>query len=467
MATVKKSIALILSLILLSCMIGVIANAGDQYQCQTKSNWNEITRSEADEKYNNGEKFIIVFYAVNNSNCGKLDDIFCTWMDDCSEEIYGVNITDKDTEGYSSWAVEGLGVAITPPLVVFVDNKEVKQFTGAEDETIDDIKEAFEEFTGKTPSYDPATPADPVTPSDTPSQSSDKTEYTLTYDANGGTGAPAPQKRVGKGTVNISSDKPKLDGYIFRGWARSEGAVGIPGEAINIGEGAAVYLPGASYTLDRDSTLYALWDKIGPDDFMLSYNANGGILPPDDLSSHGYIKLSTKEPVYDEHTFRGWTDPSDSTSHIYKSGEVFNLTKDTVLYAVWDNHNPTSGLWIDTETYREVDYLSSVTVTARACPSLPAGYAIIITDTDNGDRILASSTTPEVSIHLPEVKEDRHFAVSIVRDGEGIYEPKRDTEGNQLIKPVTVDVKNCLLDRILGYFRKILGLLPDVYMGPK
>ena len=71
--------------------------------------------------------------------------------------------------------------------------------------------------------------------------------FTLTYNANGGNGVPAAQS--GNGNITLSAVKPFRDGYTFLGWAQSSGAA------------SAQYLPGASYNLGSDTTLYAVWQK--------------------------------------------------------------------------------------------------------------------------------------------------------------------------------------------------------------
>lgn len=73
---------------------------------------------------------------------------------------------------------------------------------------------------------------------------SDKT-YTLTYNANGGTGAPAAQ--TGNGSITLSSATPAKGGYVFLGWATTASAK------------EAKYKAGTSYKLTSDTTLYAVW----------------------------------------------------------------------------------------------------------------------------------------------------------------------------------------------------------------
>ncbi|MCR5522298.1 MAG: leucine-rich repeat protein [Clostridia bacterium] len=69
--------------------------------------------------------------------------------------------------------------------------------------------------------------------------------FTLTYDANGGNGAPANQ--TGKGSVNLSYSAPTRQGYIFLGWATSSTAT------------SAQYDAGSLINLDSNITLYAVW----------------------------------------------------------------------------------------------------------------------------------------------------------------------------------------------------------------
>ena len=79
--------------------------------------------------------------------------------------------------------------------------------------------------------------------------------YTITYNANGGSGAPSAQS--GNGNITLSGVKPFRDGYTFLGWAQSRGAA------------SAQYQPGASYNLSSDIILYAVWQKdaapVNPD----------------------------------------------------------------------------------------------------------------------------------------------------------------------------------------------------------
>ena len=71
-------------------------------------------------------------------------------------------------------------------------------------------------------------------------------EHTVSYNANGGTGAPDTQKKIYGSVLTLSSVRPTRDGYVFMGWATSSA-------------GDVAYMPGATYDADADVTLYAVW----------------------------------------------------------------------------------------------------------------------------------------------------------------------------------------------------------------
>ena len=79
--------------------------------------------------------------------------------------------------------------------------------------------------------------------------------FTLKYDANGGTGAPATQTYTASSqyenshTFTISSNTPTREGYEFKGWSES------PNDT------AATRQPGGSIVVTGITTLYAVWEE--------------------------------------------------------------------------------------------------------------------------------------------------------------------------------------------------------------
>lgn len=72
--------------------------------------------------------------------------------------------------------------------------------------------------------------------------------YTVKYNANGGTGAPASQTKTYGVTLTLSSTKPTRTNYNFKGWSASSTAT------------TATYAAGGSYTSNAAVTLYAVWE---------------------------------------------------------------------------------------------------------------------------------------------------------------------------------------------------------------
>ncbi len=77
----------------------------------------------------------------------------------------------------------------------------------------------------------------------------DAETYTISYDANGGTGVPDNQTKTQGVNLVLTSQKPEREGHIFLGWAtRSDAAT-------------AEYQPGTTFLLDADTKLYAIWSE--------------------------------------------------------------------------------------------------------------------------------------------------------------------------------------------------------------
>lgn len=73
--------------------------------------------------------------------------------------------------------------------------------------------------------------------------------YKITYNANGGSGAPSAQTKTHGTSLTLSTTKPTRTGYTFLGWSTSSTAT------------SATYSAGASYTANSAATLYAVWSQ--------------------------------------------------------------------------------------------------------------------------------------------------------------------------------------------------------------
>ena len=77
-----------------------------------------------------------------------------------------------------------------------------------------------------------------------------KIKYYVNYDANGGSGAPFEQWKYYDSTLVLRSGTPIRAGYTFKGWSTSSTATSVS------------YMPGGTYTANRDMTLYAVWKAM-------------------------------------------------------------------------------------------------------------------------------------------------------------------------------------------------------------
>lgn len=147
-----------------------------------------------------------------------------------------------------------------------------------------------------------------------------KPSYTISFNANGGSGAPSSQTKWYGTNLKLSTTKPSRTGYSFAGWATSA-------------SGSVVYQPGATYTSNSGATLYAKWN---PNKYTVSYNANGGSgAPSSQTKTHGVdLTLSSTKPTRTNYNFLGWS-TSSSGGVVYKSGSKYTKNSGVTLYAVW------------------------------------------------------------------------------------------------------------------------------------
>lgn len=150
--------------------------------------------------------------------------------------------------------------------------------------------------------------------------------YTVSYDANGGTGAPASQTKWYANTLTLSTATPTKEGYDFVGWNTSSTAT------------TSAYAPGSSYTGNAALKLYAIWSKT----ITLKYDANGGSNAPASQSETVYntatdssFTLPTSGPTRAGYTFKGWNTDKTATTAIYNAGSSYTFSNSATLYAVW------------------------------------------------------------------------------------------------------------------------------------
>ena len=153
----------------------------------------------------------------------------------------------------------------------------------------------------------------------------DPETYTVRYDANGGTGAPASQTKTYGVPLTLSAVKPTRTGYEFWGWATSRNAT------------TSEYAPGERYTDEAGVTLYAVWRYV-PKTYTVSYDANGGGNTPASQTKTEDVTLTLTStiPTRYGYTFKGWATSSSATSADYQAGGSYTANESVTLYAVWE-----------------------------------------------------------------------------------------------------------------------------------
>lgn len=162
-----------------------------------------------------------------------------------------------------------------------------------------------------------------------------RNSYTISYNANGGTGAPSSQTKYYGTTLTLSSAKPYRTGYTFKGWGLYASST------------SPLYQPGDDYNYNISRTLYAVWEKDAPPaptTYTVSYNANGGSGAPASQTKTKDITLtlSGTKPTRSGYTFLGWATSSSATSASYQPGGSYTANASVTLYAVWSCNHPSS-----------------------------------------------------------------------------------------------------------------------------
>ena len=152
--------------------------------------------------------------------------------------------------------------------------------------------------------------------------------YTVTFDANGGTDAPAPQSKLQDEPLVLTAAEPARPGYVFKGWAATASATG------------AQYQSGAAYSANADATLYAVWQ---PEAYPFRFFTGSGATPA--ISYENYHD----KPFYLNSLFLthaaalerescvllGWSETPGANAPDYPPDGVVNLDRAADFYAVW------------------------------------------------------------------------------------------------------------------------------------
>ncbi len=166
---------------------------------------------------------------------------------------------------------------------------------------------------------------------------SSTTYYTVTFDPNGGTCGTTTLEGVVSSLPTATREQARtgLDGgyrasdFTFLGWSDVQSAT------------TAKYTAGSSMTPTSDVKLYAIWkEDTSSVAYTVTYDIGLDGKDPivDPCTGQAYSKSRTVKTIdvsRDGYVLKGWSLTEHSATVGYTAGEVFDVTGDTVLYAVW------------------------------------------------------------------------------------------------------------------------------------
>ena len=154
----------------------------------------------------------------------------------------------------------------------------------------------------------------------------------VTFDANGlaNVDLPADVWLERGGWMQLSAAVAPLgSAYVFRGWSEKRGSK------------EPEYLAGKSYRFERDTKLYAIWEKQETTTLTFKDSLPGGasgipnpivIIPT--MSRN--VRIPSAIPKKSGRQFTGWNTKKDGSGKHYAPGATITLKKDMTLWAQWE-----------------------------------------------------------------------------------------------------------------------------------
>ncbi len=141
------------------------------------------------------------------------------------------------------------------------------------------------------------------------------TSYTVSYNANGGSGAPSSQTKWKDQTLTLSSTKPTRTGYTFSKWnTKSDGS-------------GTSYSSGGSYTANSAATLYAIWSENKLTVNYYSNYANYGTYKGESLSvSSSTNVLVHSQDFYYDNSYSSALSNVQNSDYLYLSRTGYTPT---------------------------------------------------------------------------------------------------------------------------------------------
>ena len=147
------------------------------------------------------------------------------------------------------------------------------------------------------------------------------TTYTITFNANTGTGTMTDQIIVSGDTENLHLNTFTKTDYEFIGWATSS-------------NGSVIYSNGQSISPSANLNLFAKWGRA----VTVTFHSNGGTgtMNPQTFGQGTAQSINANTFTKSGYQFMGWATSSNG-SVVYTDEQSITLYNDTDLYAIWGN----------------------------------------------------------------------------------------------------------------------------------
>ena len=232
------------------------------------------------------------------------------------------------------------------------------------------------------------------------------THFTVSFDANGGTGemAPADVDADAEYTVPASTFTAP-SGKVFDSWNTAADGTGTK------------YMPQDAPAIHENMTLFAQWVAAPATKCTVTFDANGGAGSMDVLTADlgTTVTLPASTFTRDGYVFAGWNTAADGTGTAIVNGGQLTLGSDATLYAQWKT--------ADTKFINGIQNNLTATTTAGTAPTLPATASVRWSD--------GSTTNEAVTWNTPANYADLYAKA-------GTFEVTGTVQGHNVKCTVTV-----------------------------
>ncbi len=167
-----------------------------------------------------------------------------------------------------------------------------------------------------------------------------KETYTVTFNANGGTGTMQEQTFTEGKAQPLAINEFTYRGYIFEGWNTASNGGGV------------AYDDHETITVTHDMTLYAQWKKVIKH-VTVTFDANGGSgeMEPQQFIEDVPRVLVANAFTNGNHPFNCWNTMADGSGTTYTDMQLITISKSITLYAQWSTYEfvdlglPSGTLW--------------------------------------------------------------------------------------------------------------------------